>query len=508
MQCIMSVIRMHNSRLLIVFVAIVLITPIPVVAEDSDGDGYDDSEDVFPEDGTQWSDTDGDGFGDNPSGNNPDMFPGDATQWSDIDGDGYGDNPSGNSPDMFPGDATQWSDGDNDGFGDNPSGNNPDMFPGDATQWSDIDGDGYGDNIEGTTPDAFPDDPFQWVDSDGDGYGDNQGVPSGDDCVDVAGSSYENARKGCPDRDGDGWADEDDAFPEDGEQWADTDGDGFGDNPHGTGADIFPEDATQWSDIDGDGYGDNPTGRLADAFPTDSSQWSDMDGDGYGDNSEGTYADACPNQAGTSTADRLGCPDADGDGYSDDADGFPNDPDRVDDDLGSQAVYVFTGNASPMQYIGISLSAMGLVLSITLGLRRTAKGKSSDKQMQSLLIMIEKSQSAAELATIKNTVDEKFIGKEITGNHHIFLNGKITEKNSVANVESTNISTVNHITKHISYNIQDSVVSGDGNFSEIILPDPSSTGVVKDGFEWLGHEGNSYYRPANQPNTQWQRWQG
>ena len=386
---------MHNSRLLIVFVAIVLITPIPVVAEDSDGDGYDDSEDAFPMD---------------------------------------------------------------------------------ASQWADSDGDGYGDNSEGTYADA---------------------------CPQQYGTSITD-QFGCPDMDGDGYSDMGDAFPDDGTQWSDTDDDGFGDNPSGNSPDMFPNNPFEWVDTDSDGVGDN-----TDNFPTDSSQWSDMDGDGYGDNSEGTYADACPNQAGTSTADRLGCPDADGDGYSDDADGFPNDPDRVDDDLGSQVVYVFTGNAPTMQYIAISLSAMGLVLSITLGLRRTAKGKSSDKQMQSLLIMIEKSQSAAELATIKSTVDEKFIGKEITGDHHTFLNGKITEKNSVASVESTNISTVNHnVTKHISYNIQDSVVSGDGNISEIILPDPSSTGVVKDGFEWLGHEGNHYYRPANQPNTQWQRWQG
>ena len=61
----MSVIQMHNFRLLIVIVAIVLITPISVVAEDSDGDGYDDSEDVFPMDASQWADSDGDGFGDN-----------------------------------------------------------------------------------------------------------------------------------------------------------------------------------------------------------------------------------------------------------------------------------------------------------------------------------------------------------------------------------------------------------------------------------------------------------
>ena len=35
------------------------------------------------------SDGDGDGYGDNPNGLNPDIFPNDSTQWSDADGDGY-----------------------------------------------------------------------------------------------------------------------------------------------------------------------------------------------------------------------------------------------------------------------------------------------------------------------------------------------------------------------------------------------------------------------------------
>ena len=34
-------------------------------------------------------------YGDNENGTTPDAFPTDATQWSDIDGDGYGDNPAG-----------------------------------------------------------------------------------------------------------------------------------------------------------------------------------------------------------------------------------------------------------------------------------------------------------------------------------------------------------------------------------------------------------------------------
>jgi hypothetical protein len=36
------------------------------LAADSDGDGYEDTSDLFPNDDQQWNDTDGDGFGDNP----------------------------------------------------------------------------------------------------------------------------------------------------------------------------------------------------------------------------------------------------------------------------------------------------------------------------------------------------------------------------------------------------------------------------------------------------------
>ena len=32
---------------------------------------------------------------------NADAFPSDTTQWSDQDGDGYGDNPTGQQPDQF-----------------------------------------------------------------------------------------------------------------------------------------------------------------------------------------------------------------------------------------------------------------------------------------------------------------------------------------------------------------------------------------------------------------------
>ena len=54
---------------------------------DSDGDGWSDSGDDFPEDPLEWRDSDSDGYGDNA-----DAFPFEVTQWLDSDGDGFGDN--------------------------------------------------------------------------------------------------------------------------------------------------------------------------------------------------------------------------------------------------------------------------------------------------------------------------------------------------------------------------------------------------------------------------------
>ena len=51
----------------------------------------------------------------------------DGTQWLDTDGDGYGDNPTGTTPDVFPTDPSQWADADNDGYGDNAMGTNGDQ---------------------------------------------------------------------------------------------------------------------------------------------------------------------------------------------------------------------------------------------------------------------------------------------------------------------------------------------------------------------------------------------
>ena len=212
---------------------------------DNDGDGcIDDRED---------NDDDNDGFSDII-----DFCPlqeGTATQGGmkgcpDFDEDGWAD-----SADAFFQDETQWSDGDGDGFGDNPAGNNPDDCPFffgnssmDRIGCIDSDGDGYSDPeiawsvAQGA--DAFVDEPTQWADADGDGYGDNFEGVTVDFCTNDAGTSTVD-RFGCPDLDGDGYSDPD-AF------WTYNKWDSLGYGP-----DMFPIDPTQWFDTDNDGFGDN-----------------------------------------------------------------------------------------------------------------------------------------------------------------------------------------------------------------------------------------------------------
>ena len=220
---------------------------------DRDGDTRPDVNDPFPDDASEWEDTDRDGVG-----NNSDAFPFDPTQSSDSDQDGYGDNLFGSFPDScIEEHGTSYKDrfgcldSDDDGVSDLN-----DQFPNNTNLWQDSDRDGIEDDA-----DAFPYNPTQWEDTDGDGFGDNP--------MDA------NADK----------------FPNDGTQWSDVDGDGYGDNPSGNMPDAYPLDPTQWLDTDGDGYGDNPSGSMPDAFPSDPTQWIDQDGDGLGDNQSGQNPD-------------------------------------------------------------------------------------------------------------------------------------------------------------------------------------------------------------------------
>ena len=269
---------------------------------DSDNDGTVDSNDEFPNDNTQSADADGDGYGDNAEGNNGDAFPDNPTQWNDTDGDGYGDNPEGTNADSFPENSEQWADSDGDGFGDNKNGLDGDQYPDDSTQWADSDSDGKGDNVNGT---------------------------NGDACPTMNGFSIYD-RQGCPDGDGDGWS-----------------------NPDSNWTYDFNQCESEQT-------------NCADNFPNDGTQWADRDGDGYGDNSDGTNADACPTIIGNSTkivlrsvasdgvvtwstTPAFGCVDSDGDGFADYGDEFKDDPDEfVDidgDGIGSKGDYDDTNSA-------------------------------------------------------------------------------------------------------------------------------------------------------------------
>ena len=231
---------------------------------DSDNDGIPDHSDDFPYDPTQQTDSDGDGFGDNENGNLGDAFPSDPNKHSDSDRDGIDD-----ENDAFPFDPSQQIDSDGDGFGDNSRGTGADKFPNDSSQWSDIDGDGYGDNQTGANSDQFPTDPTQHSDRDGDGWGDNLGGRLAD------------------------------LFPDNPTQWEDADGDGLGDNQSGIepdlylfdfdndgfidAIDILPKFASP-GDLDADGCMDE--GENPDVFPRDASECFDFDGDGLGDNED------------------------------------------------------------------------------------------------------------------------------------------------------------------------------------------------------------------------------
>jgi hypothetical protein len=347
---------------------------------DDDGDGFEDAADDCPtvigtstlgtegcldSDGDMWSDTmddcpnqagnstagglnacpdgDGDGWADTI-----DDLPTDPTVWSDSDDDGYGDNLGSTPADACP-DTTGTStvdrfgcvDADGDGLSTPTEGwgvdSGADAFPSDATQWSDFDEDGFGDNYANGT---WFDRPENWVGAL------ISGATDQDACPMQPGASWQNGILGCPDSDGDGWWDVQDAFPGEATQWVDVDGDGYGDNQSGVNPDGCVNiagnstiDRLGCTDTDGDGRSDPELSWTvvngADEFRLESTQWFDTDGDGYGDELTGFEGDSCPNVSGFSESDRFGCPDTDRDGYSDPdgnwtladgADAYPEDP--------------------------------------------------------------------------------------------------------------------------------------------------------------------------------------
>ena len=145
------------------------------------------------------------------------------------------------------------TDDDNDGVIDTA-----DAFPLDPAEWADTDADGIGNNAD--------------LDDDNDGQSDYNELVCGSDPLDQYSKSSDIDSDSIPDcvdedKDGDGYLNEEDAFPEDANEWIDTDGDGLGDNFE--------------VDDDNDGYLD-----TNDAFPLDPNEWLDTDADGIGDNAD------------------------------------------------------------------------------------------------------------------------------------------------------------------------------------------------------------------------------
>ena len=213
-------------------------------------------------------------------------------------------------------DSTEDEDDDNDGYSDLDETTNCDggayastSLPLDETSTpADMDGDMICDALDrnrdgdgySNTVDAFPDDPSEWFDTDGDGFGNN---------VD-------------PDDDGDEYSDANDWDPLDPLEWMDADGDGFGDNGD--------------MDDDNDGYPDSVE-RDCGSFPKDKNSLPedmdndglcdlldlDMDGDGYNNtlevncDTDPTVSSNIPSDYDSDGVCDYADRDKDGDGFSD-----------------------------------------------------------------------------------------------------------------------------------------------------------------------------------------------
>ena len=342
---------------------------------DTDGDGFGDNlegtnGDVCPNvAGTSMNDrigcldTDGDGYSDADAtwqiDSGADAFPDDSTQWSDFDEDGYGDNWGNDTWDdrnpQWPGQYVEGA----------TSQDACPTQPGSSTEMMiygciDRDDDGWSDSM-----DDFPSDETQYLDSDGDGYGDNPDGNQADACPN--GTPQDNStidRLGCQDSDGDGYS------------W---------DFERSEGADEYPLDTTKWSNVDGDNYADQNEDDCIDVAGTsvvDRLGCLDSDGDGLSDpDSLWTVengADACPSVAGTSTADRLGCLDSDGDGYSDEGDAFPLDATKyevevIEDETSS-------GSGSTIAIVGIAVVIVGIIGGVLL-----MRGRGKDEEMKNFV---------------------------------------------------------------------------------------------------------------------------
>lgn len=292
---------------------------------DRDGDGIADIDDAFPDDPLNnegpLGDADGDGVANNVDqcADTPRDARVNTAGCADRDGDGVAD-----TEDAFPDDRSENSDSDGDGVGDRSDycQGTPANVGVNVQGCPDRDNDGVADD-----EDVFPEDPFNNEGPGGDVDGD--GVINSDDECPATQKQVQVNTRGCADRDNDGVGDVDDVFPDDGFESVDSDGDGVGDR-----GDICPAtlaaaqvNVEGCADRDADGIAD-----VDDAFPDDPFDNSGAAGDSDFDGVLNGL-DACSGTPLNSLVNDVGCVDSDSDGITDRDDALPNDPtESVDSD--------------------------------------------------------------------------------------------------------------------------------------------------------------------------------
>jgi hypothetical protein len=374
----------------------------------------------------------------------------------DADGDGWSD--MGDDVDDNP---TQWNDADGDGYGDNAAGTEPDACPNrpgtsflDVFGCPDNDGDGLSNDAD-ECPATAGESANGCPDADGDGWVDG-GIPGElDDCPLDWGTSWRD-RNGCPDLDSDGTSDQNDPFPNDPTQWADEDEDGFGDEPGGMNAD----DCLNWAgtsdqdgmygcpDSDGDGYAD-----AIDPWNSDPLLWSDSDNDGYADQQGTDQSDDCPQVHGESHLGFRGCKDMDGDGWPDtldldiDGDGYTNEaelfsnppsdifdptstPPDADRDFipDSDEIVKVSAIDDPVMQGVIAVLATGLLMTLIMAWTMFGSGKNRRREYEAMQRMIEEAEGFAGLAEVEAELDSMLMANRVGAGQGLLLKDRLESR--------------------------------------------------------------------------------